>query len=155
MMTRTNAHNDFLAPEQAPAAMTALNNWFIKEGISATGPYEWEVYAAKKSKFWMSPSYDGDKIRFDILWLHAWTRPNADPKTSGWYPAIWNILSQFNFQPHWGKYIPDANGPQGTLYMKNNFSMWDKFLQVRDQLDPNQIFVCDYWRAQFAIPPRN
>jgi hypothetical protein len=131
-----------------------LDAWFVQEGISVTGPFEWEVYSAKKSKFWMSPSFDGDKIRLDILWLHNWFRPRRDPKTAGWYPKIWDVLSKYNFQPHWGKFIPDATGPQGTVYMKKNFTKWDAWMNVRQQLDPDQFFVTDYWRAQLAIPPK-
>ena len=33
------------------------------------------------------------------------------------------------------------------------YPKYDEWMQVRETLDPGQVFVTPYWRKQFLIPP--
>jgi hypothetical protein len=53
-----------------------------------------------------------------------------------------------NFRLHWGKYlIPDP------AYLRDLTPRWDDFMALRGRLDPDQLFVTDYWRKHLAIEP--
>lgn len=107
-----------------------------------------ELYAAKTSKFWMSPSYGCDVIRVDVFWFGNNTGSPAD----SFYPVFWNALKKFNFRCHWGKYMPDATDESWKGYIPNQYPKWKDFMEMRKQYDPLQIFVNDYWRSQLQIP---
>ena len=131
--------------DQSAAVMTALRG-FYNERTKHTGAFSCEVYCAKKSNFWMSPSYLTDVIRIDVFW---WGNNLGNP--SDFYQPFWELLAPFNYRCHWGKYMPAANSSLGNAYMQKQYPKWDDFLALREQMDPHQVFVNDYWKTYFNI----
>ncbi len=127
--------------------MIALRDHYRDNGLDAAGTYACEIYAAKRSPSWLSPAYAGDVVRVDLFWF---SKNRADP-CQVFYPQFWTLLSRFGFRPHWGKSLPGAGSPEGAAYLRAQYPQWDRFMELRDELDPKQIFVSDYWRQQLAI----
>jgi hypothetical protein len=116
-------------------------------GPGPAGAFCTELYAARKSKFWMSPAYNTDTFRVDVFWFGY----NAGSPTDSYYPLFWEALQEFEFRCHWGKYLPAADSEQGVKYLKKNYPKWDQFMAFRQKLDPLQVFVSDYWREHLGI----
>ncbi len=130
------------------AVMNALKKFYAK-GPKYTGAFCCEIYAAKKSAAWLSPSYGTDVIRIDVFWF---AKNNENPADK-FYPLYWKALAPFGFRPHWGKFLPPGNGPQGARYLKKVYPRWSQWMALRKKLDPNGIFLHDYWQAHLGIRP--
>ncbi len=125
--------------------MVKLRDLYRRKGYSATGSYSCEIYAAKKSDFWMSQSYGEDMIRVDVFWFGY---SAGDPAVE-YYPQFWELLMSDKSTPcrfHWGKYMPIA--PE---YLRIQYTKWDEFLALRNTLDPNRVFLTPYWQRHFGI----
>lgn len=119
-------------------------------GPIPAGAFNTELYAAKNSKFWMSPANGVNNVfRVDVFWFGN----NLGSPATEFYPLFWEALKRYNFRCHWGKYMPDGTSAEGVDYLKKQYPMWDKFLALREQLDPKQIFVNQYWRNRLGITP--
>lgn len=154
--------------DKSQAVMNALND-FYNVGPENTGAFSCEIYAAKNSKCWLSPAYGTDVIRIDVFWFG---NNLGDP--TAFYQKFWDLLIPFGFRPHWAKYMPAGNsivGGNSTIegktkkkklskgsnltfsnYLKNSYPKWEQWMKLRDQVDPDQVFVNDYWRDKMAIP---
>jgi hypothetical protein len=137
--------------ESATDVVTTLRDYYEKVGLKAVGTFCCEIYAAKKSKFWLSPSYQQDVIRIDLFWF---SKNKAHPST--YYQQFWDLLKPFNFRCHWGKHLPFNIDDQNhndiwRSYLHKQYTKWDSFLAHRELLDPQQIFVNNYWRTVFDI----
>jgi D-arabinono-1,4-lactone oxidase len=138
----------FIDIEKSDAVMTALRDFYAGDcGMARTGPYACEVYPAKKSRFWMSPSYGHDTIRVDVFWFK--TRKGT-PEVD-FYPQYWELLRSFGFRFHWAKYLSDPRSSTGTEYVRRQFPMWDKFMALRAKMDPHGVFLTAYWRRHLGI----
>lgn len=137
--------------EHTQAVMNALHQFYQ----TAAGPNEpdhagtfcCEIYAAGTSSFWMSPAYQTDVIRIDVFWF-----ANNAQKPEIYYQLFWNLLSPYDFRPHWGKYLPDPQSEQGLAYMQQRYPKWQDWMKLRARMDPTQLFVSDYWRDHLGIP---
>lgn len=139
--------------EKTAEVMRALRTFFAgggdpKKAYDHTGSFSCELYATAPSPFWMSPSYGGAMFRVDVFWFGL----NSGEPTDEFYPRFWNLLKRFDFRPHWGKYLPPASA-EWQSYYRANLPMLDRFLALRAELDPKQIFVTSYWRDHLGIAP--
>ena len=132
--------------DKSTEVMKALRD-FYQKGLEETGTFSCEIYAAKSNDCWLSPAYGTDVIRIDIFWFG-----NNKGTPEAFYDQFWKLLAPFGFRPHWGKYLPDGKGPLGSKYLKNAYPKWSQWMQLRDKVDPDQIFVNDYWRHHLGIP---
>ena len=57
------------------------------------------------------------------------------------------ILQKYQGRPHWGKLHSMQADQLRELYPK-----WDDFMQLREQLDPQQKWINPYLRQIFTIP---
>jgi len=130
---------------QTEEAMARLRDHYEKLGFSATGPYACEIYATKGSRFWMSPAYGRDVVKID----HFWFGNNAGDPAQSYYPQFWELLEDLDYRLHWGKYLPDAS----AQYLATRYPRWDDFLEIREQLDPDRVFLTQYWRSHLGILP--
>jgi len=130
---------------------------FYTESDENTRAFSCEIYAAKKSRFWLSPAYGTDVIRIDIFWFG---KNLCDPVL--FFQKFWNLLSKYNFRPHWGKYLPDSlkiypdpHDITGADYLKAVYpsQQWQAWMELREKMDAHQIFVNDYWRSHLGIKP--
>jgi hypothetical protein len=139
--------------EKTAEVMRALRDFYAGEGDAKiaydhTGAFSCELYATAPSPFWMSPSYGGAVFRVDVFWFAL----NAGKPGEHFYPRFWSLLKDFAFRPHWGKHLPDAS-PEWRAYYRSTMPMLERFLALRAELDPQQIFVSSYWRDHLGIAP--
>ena len=132
--------------------LRALNDLFNTMYANSSGPipagaFCTELYAAKKSAFWMSPAYNTDVFRVDVFWFGN----NIGSPADEFYPLFWKALQPFKFRCHWGKYLPSPNSDQGANYLSEQFPKWKDFMELREKYDPLQIFLSDYWRQHLGI----
>ena len=141
-----NRVNDILMPvEKSAEVMRSLRDYFKKTGYPASGSFSTEIYAAKKSDFWLSPSYNQDVIRVDIFWF----KYNEGNPATDFYPQFWNLLMQnkdLSCRFHWGKYMP-----VNPDYVKSQYPKMNDFLTLRSKLDPSNIFLTKYWKDRLGI----
>ncbi len=127
--------------------MNKLAAFYDQGGYAATGTYACEIYGAKQSDFWLSPAYGTDVVRIDIFWFGG----NAGSPATSFFPAFWKVLEPFGFRPHWGKYLPPADGPTGARYLAAKYPRLDDFMTLRAKQDPKGMFVTEYWRDHLGI----
>src|SRR5579871_2099421 len=98
----------------ANKAVNALNDFYQKQGMSLVSYYTVEILATKKSNFWMSPAYNGDVIRFNIMRFD--TNKTNDLT---YYQQFWDWMKsqEISFTLHWGKYLPPPNSGEGAGYL--------------------------------------
>ncbi|RZK12958.1 MAG: FAD-binding protein [Flavobacterium sp.] len=146
------------ANDRIAEVMQELNKLFVelyKRSPAAIpeGAFCVELYAGKKSDFWMSPSYGTHVFRVDVFWFEN----NLSDPIKTYFPLFWDALEKFGFRPHWGKYLPPPHSGQGPSYLQMQYPKWDDFLRLREELDPRAIFLSKYWRDQlgiaYAVPP--
>lgn len=138
----------FIDIHKTADVMQALKSFYEEdEAFKRTGAYAVEIYPAKQSHFWMSPSYGMDTVRVDVFWFK--TR-RENPETD-FYPQYWKLLEKFDVRFHWGKYLSPPNSSTGVEYRTKQFTKWDDFLELRKKMDPNDIFLTSYWAAHLGI----
>ena len=95
----------------ADAVFAALRELFSNDPV-ACGSFGIEVYAAKRSPFWMSMAYGHDVIRVDPYWLEY----NGHGTLEDFFGRIWQVLlSRFpSARLHWGKHLPAAGTTFGV-----------------------------------------
>ncbi len=124
------------------------------EGQQAAGTFATEIYCAKKSDFWLSMSYECDMLRIDPYWFHA----NYFGDKRKFYAYVWNLLLDIpKARLHWGKWLPEPNQKFDKIifnidYLKNAYSKMPDWLRMREEMDPHQVFVNQYWRGILDIP---
>lgn len=133
----------------------------LGKAYARTGFYAWEFYAARASKFWLSPAYsDGTDVwkdgafRIDPYWFEG----NAGDPAKDFYPQLWELLRdtkspQIPFRLHWGKYQPVENEdlPGWVDFFKAQYPKWQDFMDLRNKRDPKGMFLNDYWRQHLGI----
>ncbi|RIA84464.1 hypothetical protein C1645_784023 [Glomus cerebriforme] len=124
----------------------------FNEHPSYIGNFAVELYGAKKSPFWMSPSYGHHVFRVDSLW---WAHNIGNPRE--FFEKYWEVLLPISgARLHWGKYKPEPGKMYGKHafgieYLRSRYPRLDDWLKIREEMDPDQIFVNDYWRKLFNI----
>jgi len=119
-------------------------DYYQTGGYPATGVYTAELYTSPASNFWMSPAYQQAVFRADQFWFGR----NRGVPDRDFYPPLWERMKKFGFRAHWGKYLP-----ADVDYLRNQYPRWDDFMSLRARLDPQQVFVTDYWRRHLGIEP--
>ncbi|WP_257449998.1 FAD-binding protein [Archangium lipolyticum] len=118
-------------------------------GMGRTGAYAFEIYAGAASPFWMSPSQGRHSIRVDVFWF----RTDKEHVRQNFYERFWELLAPFGFRLHWGKYLPRPDSLTGTDYLRRQYPMWDRFMEVRQRMDPDGVFLSGYWKEHLGIAP--
>lgn len=132
--------------ERTPELMRRLLEHYEKKGWDAAGNFSCEIYAAKHLPFWLSPAYGRDVVRVDIFWFG---RNCGDP--SPYFSQFWELLAPFDFRAHWAKHMPQAGSRYGQAYIAQQYPKLARFLELRAQHDPEQLFVNGYLRSQLGI----
>ena len=153
---------------EAETVMRCLNAYFdqcdTKNSYRRTGTFAIELYAEKANRFWMNPAYttcndewvDG-AFRINPFWYGR----NAGDPAARFFPQFWNLLQETGvpFRLHWGKFLPVAEqDPNWVDRVRARYPMWQAFLDLRSQRDPDRIFLSEYWCRQLGLdgcdPPR-
>ncbi len=134
--------------ERGPEVLRTLRDFFAMDPVHA-GTFCYEIYGAKASRFWLSPAYETDVFRIDMFWFAN----NYGSPEDEFYPVLWRLLEPLHFRPHWGKFLPASYSNQGSTYLHDHYPKFEQWLHLREQLDPHQVFVSDYWRGHLGIDP--
>jgi len=137
-------------------AMRLLETWFDAHGAAATGYYSTELYAGFRSTHWMHPAhasgeYERGCCRFDFFW---YTNNEGMPNVrGGFFQQFWDLFRDngIPFRLHWGKYLPDFDHGAWAAYYRSQLPRWDDFLILRSRLDPDGIFLTDYWKRHLQV----
>lgn len=134
--------------KDADRVINAFQDHYAADGTKATWFYCVEILGGKSSDFWMNPGYGRDSLRLSINW---WSRNNEH--TMDYYQQFWDLLVQqgISFRLHWGKYLAPPTSTSGPGYLKKQYARWDDFQALRKKMDPDNLFVNNYWRKQLAI----
>lgn len=132
----------------AETVVNYFQNYYQADGYAATWVYCVEVLAAKSSDFWMSPGYGRNSVRLNIMW---WLSNKVKPED--YFQQFWDLLQNKNipFRLHWGKYLPSSTNNKNIDFLKSQYSKLDEFKQIRQKMDPNNIFLTTYWKTQLGI----
>ena len=128
----------WLPAEAAGEAVGRLRRHFAEGGFAATGAYTVEVYGAPASRFWLSPGHARDSVRLNFCW-HTWAGARARAR---YFPQFWELLGDLDPRLHWGKHLGPAAADHPRL---------PDFLDVRAHLDPDALFLSDYWRDRLTV----
>ena len=124
------------------------------ENQQACGNMVSEMYGAKETPFWLSMSYNQKMVRVDPFW---WAYNKGDKRK--FFSYFWDMLLDIpGTRLHWGKYLPLPGQKCGNTtfnldYLKKEYPKMDDWLKMRETMDPDQVFVNDYWRGILEIPP--
>lgn len=130
--------------------ISAMRKVFDADGTAAgcyraTGPFSFELYAAKADPtFFLSPATGAKNVfRVDVFWFGR----NAGNPVTDFYPQFWDALEPFDYRLHWGKFLPPPNPAKlGARYP--DFAKWKT---VRSRVDPGNVFVTKYWKDHLGI----
>lgn len=151
----------FIDIDQADKVMTILKEYFSPgsdesealkdaEGMGRTGAYAFEIYPGCRSRFWMSPSYGRHSLRLDVFWF----RTGADRRErEAFFDRFWCLLREKNidFRVHWGKYQPSPGAHADARYLSMQYPMWERFMQLRRLMDPDDLFLSTYWKEHLGL----
>lgn len=135
---------------QCQTIMDRLQELFKNQ--KAANNFATEIYGAKKSPFWLSMSYDQDMVRVDPYW---WAFNKGDPRV--FFSYFWDVLLDIpGARLHWGKYLPLPGQKCGKTtfnseYLKSVYPKMNEWLKLRQEMDPGQVFVTEYWRGVLDI----
>lgn len=134
--------------EKAAQVIDTLQQHYTAGGYAATGFYTVEILAGKKSSCWLSPGYQTDSIRINIMFFK-----NSSTIATDFFAQFWDLFSENNlpFRPQWGKDLPSPESRTGPTYLQSQYPKWNVFMQLRKQLDPQNIFLTDYWKINLGI----
>ena len=141
--------------------MQILNEYFNAPNLSTgernerVGFAMYEIYAARKSPFWLSPAFGRDVFRFDVFWVVRGGNDIHNPQAPvTFYKQFWQLLdvSGIEYRCHWGKYL-------SLMYMDeehknrqlNSYPKLDAFRALREEHDPNNVFLAPYWKEALEI----
>lgn len=98
-----------------------------------------EIRWVKKDDIWLSPTYKRDAVYIAIHTYHKASIPE-------YFDEVEKLAMKYEGRPHWGKMHN-----QTTTYLKKVYPKWDDFMELREQLDPNRIFINEYMEQVFGL----
>lgn len=137
--------------DQCQTVMDRLLQLF--EDQQACNNFATEIYGAKESPFWLSMSYNQKMVRVDPYW---WAYNKGDKRK--FFSYFWDVLLDIpGTRLHWGKHLPlpcqqCGNTRFDQAYLKSVYPKMNDWLEMREVMDPEQVFVTDYWRKILHIP---
>ena len=137
--------------DQCQTVMDKLLELF--ENQKACNNFATEIYGAKETPFWLSMSYNQKMVRVDPYW---WAYNKGEKRE--FFSYFWDVLLDIpGTRLHWAKYLPlpgqkCGNTTFNLAYLKGVYPKMDDWLKMREEMDPDQVFVTDYWRDILEIP---
>jgi hypothetical protein len=147
---------------RAAEAVGVLRDYFaepaeVRDSLRRTGLYAYELYAAPPASGWLHPGFSNGEdewsrgaLRIDIYWF----TDNLENPRERFYPQFWDLLDRhgITFRCHWGKELPIATAPpsEAPSELLSRYPRWRDWLALRAELDPDEVFLTDYWRARLG-----
>jgi FAD-linked oxidoreductase len=119
--------------EHFKEAITKVKDVIANEKIEVMFPIECRF--VKGDKLHLSPAYQRDSA---YLAFHTYRgMPYKD-----YFGRMESIMLEYGGRPHWGKMHT-----QKADSLKLKYPKWDDFQKIREQLDPNQMFISPYLKG--------
>jgi len=118
-------------------AFTRIQDVIEKQNIKVHFPIECRF--VKSDQFWLSPANGRDSA---YIAVHMYKGMPYEH----YFKEVENILQEYEGRPHWGK--------MHTLTFESVKKLYPKlvdFLMIREKIDPNQVFVNDYFSNLFQL----
>ena len=159
-----SAFSELWVPLARAAQVMGVLRAFFAAPVSArdayrrSGLFAYEIYGAPAAAGWLHPGHsDGadewrdGAVRFDVYWFSD----NQEDPMRRFFPQFWELLRdhEIPFRLHWGKQLPAA-APHDRAWvdlLRSRYPRWDDFLALRAQLDPDEVFLTDYWRDRLGL----
>lgn len=146
--------------DQLSEVMRRINKLFA-ENPKAAGNLPTEFYAASESPFWLSPShgYTQGAFRVDLYWWN--NNKNRHHEMEEFFGRFYEALHDVKgLRFHWGKHLPTPGKTYGKYtffveHLSKNYEKWNDFLKLRLKMDPDGIFLTEYWAKQLGIDQAN
>jgi hypothetical protein len=114
----------------------------------ATGAFSYELYVGKRDdRFYLNPAAGSHVFRVDVFW---YARNSTDPVTS-FFPDFWKLLEPLNYRLHWGKFLPEPHAAEPDR-LTRHYPDFGKWKAVRAKVDPDGLFLTDYWKTHLDLP---
>jgi len=126
-----------LPAEHAPAVLRRIDESIKQHRINVHFPVECRF--VKGDDIWLSPAYQRDST---YIAVHMY---KGMPYTN-YFRQVEAIHREYQGRPHWGKMHTQDHRTFSQLYPR-----WSDFLRVRQQLDPQGMFLNDYLREMLGI----
>jgi FAD/FMN-containing dehydrogenase len=139
----------WIPAEATGEALRRLREHYRRGGFAATGAYTVELYAAPASRFWLAPGFARDSVRINVCWHE---RSRGNPRTT-YFPQFWDLLADLRYRLHWGKHLFEDRA-RTAAQIGPTYPRWADFLEARDSLDPDGLFLSEYWREHLGLPQR-
>ncbi len=112
-----------------------IKEMIVKKKHKVLFPVEFRY--VKGDKFLLSPAYGEDRI---YIAVHKYHRRNYEK----YFHDCQEIFFEMGGRPHWGKmhYLHAEN-------LKQLYPEWDRFCQIRKEMDPHDKFLSEYLRKLF------
>ncbi|MGN5534890.1 D-arabinono-1,4-lactone oxidase [Acinetobacter sp. Lyrl_1] len=136
--TKFNEMEYQLLAEQGLACLEELLAVLKQQRVAMFFPIEFRY--VKGDDIWLSPFYGRDSVSISI---HQFYKQDCQHI----FKWVEPILQKYQGRPHWGKLHSMQADQLRELYPK-----WDDFMQLREQLDPQQKWINPYLRQIFTIP---
>ncbi|HLR09113.1 MAG TPA: D-arabinono-1,4-lactone oxidase [Bacillota bacterium] len=121
-----------------PAVLNDIRYTIEKENIRVHFPIECRYVQA--DNIWLSPSYNRDSAYIAIHMYKGMTFQT-------YFDAVEKVFQHYNGRPHWGK-MHTMTAEQ----LENLYPHFQTFLHLRQEMDPNGIFLNPYVKHLFNIP---
>jgi FAD/FMN-containing dehydrogenase len=119
--------------ESGPACLAAIRDLIRSDFPELQWPVEYRTVAA--DDVWLSMAYERPTVTVSV---HQDINEDDEP----YFRACEAIFLSFDGRPHWGK-VNYLDGAQ----LAACHPRWHDWWAVRDQVDPDQLFLNDYLRA--------
>ncbi|MFS0751681.1 D-arabinono-1,4-lactone oxidase [Oceanobacillus sp. 1P07AA] len=121
-------------------AIQEIRETIVKNQYTVHFPIECRI--VKHDDIWLSPSYMRDSA---YIAFHVYK--GMEYRT--YFRDMEAIMKKYNGRPHWGKMHQ-----QETKDLRKMYPKWDRFIQIRQQIDPEKMFVNRYLDELFYSDER-
>lgn len=126
--------------EKGVSVLREINEWVKENNIPVSFPVEFRI--AKKDDIFLSPAYKRDTA---FIAVHSF---RGVPHKK-YFEGCEKIFRKAGGRPHWGKmHTLTANE------LKKMYPKWDHFQKIRQELDPNGLFLNKYLESIFGLDIR-
>jgi len=123
--------------EHMEAVIKDIQYVLLKRKFTVHFPIECRY--VQQDDIWLSPSYQRESA---YIAVHMY----KGMKFKEYFDAMEEVFQHYDGRPHWGKMHT-----MRTEHIRAAYPRLDDFLQVRNELDPNGLFLNDYVRQLFDI----